>query len=143
MDSADILVYNYARAIQILKPNGWLAFITSNLFMRAGYGARIREHLPDALRMRHVIDFGDLPLFVANGKPVAAYPSVVVGSHSNDSRRPDHALSVADLTYPIRLELSKNDQKVTSENVRGILEDLDGLLSRTATPDFPPSDAEE
>ena len=36
---ADLLVYFYARALQILRPGGWLAFITSNKFMRAGYGA--------------------------------------------------------------------------------------------------------
>ena len=39
---ADLLVYFYARALQILKPGGWLAFITSNKFMRAGYGQGIR-----------------------------------------------------------------------------------------------------
>ena len=43
---ADILVYFYARALQVLRPGGWLSFITSNKFMRAGYGAGIREHLP-------------------------------------------------------------------------------------------------
>ena len=43
---ADILVYFYARALQILRPGGWLSFITSNKFMRARYGAAIREHLP-------------------------------------------------------------------------------------------------
>ena len=31
---ADILVYFYARALQVLRPGGWLAFITSNKFMR-------------------------------------------------------------------------------------------------------------
>ena len=36
---ADLLVYFYARALQILRPSGWLSFITSNKFMRAGYGA--------------------------------------------------------------------------------------------------------
>ena len=42
---ADILVYFYARALQILRPGGWLSFITSNKFMRAAYGTGIREHL--------------------------------------------------------------------------------------------------
>ena len=32
---ADMLVYFYARALQILRPGGWLSFITSNKFMRA------------------------------------------------------------------------------------------------------------
>ena len=107
---ADILVYFYARALQILRPwqmqrpGGWLSFITSNKYMRAGYGAGIREHLPASLRLQRVIDFGDLPLFEANGKAIAAYPAVLVGNRSNDSA--EHALTVADLAGPIRKELS-------------------------------------
>ena len=81
---ADGLVYFYARALQILRPGGWLSFITSNKFMRARYGAETREHLPATLRIQRVIDFGDLPLFEANGKAIAAYPAVLVGSRSND-----------------------------------------------------------
>ena len=132
---ADILVYFYARTLQILKPGGWMSFITSNKFMRAGYGAAIREHLPTSLRIRRVIDFGDLPLFEANGKAIAAYPAVLVGSRSNDAD--GHALSVADLANPIRREISNGNLKVNAESVRGVLEDLDGLLTTAETSDFP------
>ena len=89
--TADQLVYFYARALQILRPSqmqrpgGWLSFITSNKFMRAAYGAGTREHLPTSLRIQRVIDFGDLPLFEANGKAIAAYPAVLVGSRSDDA----------------------------------------------------------
>ena len=132
---ADILVYFYARALQVLRPGGWLAFITSNKFMRAGYGAGIREHLPASLRIRRVIDFGDLPLFEANGKAIAAYPAVLVGNRSEDLA--EHALPVADLAGPVRKELSKASLKVGTESVRGVLEDLDGLLARAEVRDFP------
>ena len=133
---ADILVYFYARALQILRPGGWMSFITSNKFMRAGYGAGIREHLPAFLRIHRVIDFGDLPLFEANGKAIAAYPAVLVGSRSDDSS-PEHTLTVADLAGPVRKELSNSSLKVNAESVRGVLEDLDGLLSRSEIGDFP------
>ena len=132
---ADILVYFYARALQILRPGGWLSFITSNKFMRAGYGVGIREHLPVSLRIQRVIDFGDLPLFEANGKVIAAYPAVLVGNRSDDSA--GHVLTVADLAGPIRKELSKANLKVNAESVRGVLEDLDGLLTTTEIRDFP------
>ena len=132
---ADILVYFYARALQILRPGGWLSFITSNKFMRAGYGAGIREHLPYSLRIRRVVDFGDLPLFEANGKAIAAYPAVLVGNRSEDLA--EHALPVADLAGPVRKELSKASLKVGTESVRGVLEDLDGLLARAEVRDFP------
>ena len=132
---ADVLVYFYARALQILRSGGWLSFITSNKFMRAGYGAGTREHLPAWLRIQRVIDFGDLPLFEANGKAIAAYPAVLVGKRSDDSA--EHALTVADLAGPVRKELSKANLKVGTESVRGMLEDLDGLLSRSEVGDFP------
>ena len=132
---ADILVYFYARALEVLRPGGWLSFITSNKFMRAGYGAGIREHLPVSLRIQRVIDFGDLPLFEANGKPIAAYPAVLVGNRSDDSA--GHALPVADLAGPVRKELSQANLKVSTESVRRVLEDLDGLLSKSEIGDFP------
>ena len=132
---ADILVYFYARALQILRPGGWLSFITSNKFMQAGYGAGTREHLPACLRIRRVIDLGDLPLFEANGKAIAAYPAVLVGSRSDDTA--EHTLRVADLAGPIRKALADDNLKVNPEGVRGALEDLDGLLARTEISDFP------
>ena len=132
---ADVLVYFYARALQILRPGGWLSFITSNKFMRAGYGAGIRKHLPAALRIQRVIDFGDLPLFEADGKAIAAYPAVVVGSRSE--RADGHTLRVADLAGPVRGELSVGGGKVNPESIRSGLQDLEGLLARTETPDFP------
>ena len=133
--TADILVYFYARAVQTLRPGGWLSFITSNKFMRAGYGAGTREHLPASLRIQRVIDFGDLPLFEASGKAIAAYPAVLVGSRSDDAT--EHTLKVADLAGPVHKTLSDNNLKVNAESVRGVLEDLDGLLARAEISDFP------
>ena len=132
---ADILVYFYARALQILRPGGWLSFITSNKFMRAGYGEGIREHLPASLRVHRVIDFGDLPLFEANGKPIAAYPAVLVGKRSDDSS--EQVLTVADMAGPVRKELDSASLKVNTESVRGMLEDLNGLLARAEISNFP------
>ena len=133
--TADLLVYFYARALQILRQGGWLSFITSNKFMRAGYGEGIREHLPASLHIQRVVDFGDLPLFEANGKAIAAYPAVLVGSRSDCIA--EHSLKVADLASPVRKALSDNNLKVNTESVRGVLEHLDGLLARAEISDFP------
>ena len=132
---ADLLVYFYGRALQILRPGGWVAFITSNKFMRARYGAGIREHLTASLRIQRVIDFGDLPLFEANGKAIAAYPAVLVGRRADDTA--GHTMSVVDLADPVRKELSKANLKANTESVRGVLEDLDGLLARSEIGRFP------
>ena len=66
---ADLLVYFYARALQILRPGGWLSFITSNKFMRAGYGAGTRDHLPGfSAHPGESSTLETYPLFEANGK---------------------------------------------------------------------------
>ena len=132
---ADLLVYFYARALQILRPGGWLSFITSNKFMRAGYGTGTRMHLAASLRIQRVIDFGDLPLFEASGKAIAAYPAVMVGSRSQNTDECE--LVAAELTGLVRKEISRANLKVKAESVRGMLEDLDGLLSKAAIHDFP------
>lgn len=42
--TADLYDYFYDRALQLLKKQGSLAFITSNKWFRAAYGERLREH---------------------------------------------------------------------------------------------------
>lgn len=133
--TADILVSFYARALQILRTGGWLAFITSNKYMRAAYGEKLRAHLPRTMAVHRIMDIGDLPLFEANGKQVAAYPAVLVGRKDGDQDQ--HILQVADLTYPIRRKLAEADLKVNPENVRWVLEDLGGLLEETEVPNYP------
>jgi adenine-specific DNA-methyltransferase len=71
--TADLYVYFYARSLQLLRPGGQLAFITSNKFFRAGYGENLRFYLATHTRLRQVIDFGDAPVFTA-----IAYPCIVL-----------------------------------------------------------------
>ena len=133
--TADLLVYFYARAIQLLRPGGWMSFISSNKFMRAGYGNGIREHLTSELAIKKIIDLGDLPLFDANGKPIAAYPVVMVGKRSNDSDV--CTTTIADLAVHVRQQLLDSNLNTTPENVRGVLESLDHTLVKTSVEDFP------
>ena len=66
---ADLLVYFYARALQILRPGGWLSFITSNSFTKRKYGTKLRGYLPDVLTIERVIDFGEVKIFDATVEP--------------------------------------------------------------------------
>ena len=66
---SDLLVYFYARALQILRPGGWMSFITSNSFTKRKYGAKLRGYLPTALTIERVIDFGEVRIFDATVEP--------------------------------------------------------------------------
>jgi hypothetical protein len=128
--TADLLVYFFARAIHILKPGGRLALITSNKFHRAGYGEGLREHLPKAMTIEHVIDFGDLAVFDA-----IAYPSIFVGA--NCAPRPDSTLVAARLGHVVRRELAKSGAHENVASVRERLADLGRLVEENGILDFP------
>ncbi len=71
--AADLYVYFYSRAIQLLRTGGLLVFIAPNKFFRAGYGKKLREHLASCSHLRILIDFADYPIFQA-----ITYPSIIV-----------------------------------------------------------------
>lgn len=73
--TADLLVYFYERALRLLKPEGALAFITSNKWYRAGYGKGLRTWLVENARILKLMDFGDAPVFEA-----IAYPTILVAT---------------------------------------------------------------
>jgi len=60
--TADIYVYFYYRAMELLKDNGYLGFITSNKFFRAKYGENLRNFL-SSFKILDVIDFGGYKVF--------------------------------------------------------------------------------
>ncbi|GHO51382.1 Eco57I restriction-modification methylase domain-containing protein [Ktedonospora formicarum] len=70
---ADLYVYFYARALELLHDGGTLTFISSNKFFRAGYGKSLRALLASQTQMQIILDFGDAPVFDA-----AAYPCIVL-----------------------------------------------------------------
>jgi len=71
--TADLFVYFYERGTQLLAPNGHLCFISSNKYLRSGYGKKLREYLSTKTRISHIIDFGDAPVFEA-----IDYPSIIL-----------------------------------------------------------------
>ena len=79
--TADLYCYFYARALQLLRPGGMLAFISPNKWFRAGYGTNLRKHIAETCRVVSIIDFGDLPVFQA----ATTYPMVFVATRTQQS----------------------------------------------------------
>jgi hypothetical protein len=71
--TADLYVYFFERALQLLRVGGVLSFITSNKYMRAAYGERLRTYLFYATHPHVILDFGDADLFTS-----VAYPCIFV-----------------------------------------------------------------
>ncbi|MFC3863144.1 Eco57I restriction-modification methylase domain-containing protein [Deinococcus antarcticus] len=70
--TADLYVYFYQKGLNLLRDGGRLAYITPNKFMRAGYGAKLRDHLSRNTKLELLADFGDLPVFDATTYPLIA-----------------------------------------------------------------------
>jgi len=63
--TADLYVYFYERGYELLKDGGILTFISSNKWMRANYGEKLRKFLKENTLIKELIDFGGYRVFAA------------------------------------------------------------------------------
>ncbi len=61
--TADLYVYFYEKGYQILKEKGILSFISSNKWMRAKYGEKLRKFLKENTNLIKLVDFGGYRVF--------------------------------------------------------------------------------
>lgn len=87
--TADLYTYFYARAVQLLKPGGMLAFISSNKWFRAAYGEKLRGFMAANTDTRSITDFGELPVFSA-----ATFPMIFVAQRRGTGVSPVRGTAV-------------------------------------------------
>jgi len=63
--TVDLYVYFYERGYELLKDGGILTFISSNKWMRANYGEKLRKFLKENTLIKELIDFGGYRVFTA------------------------------------------------------------------------------
>ena len=61
--TADLYVYFYEKGYQLLKDGGILSFISSNKWMRAKYGEKLRKFLKNNTTVLKIIDFSGYRVF--------------------------------------------------------------------------------
>ena len=108
--TADLLVFFYARALQILRDGGWLAFVTSNKYMRAAYGRGLREQLA-----RHTSAYADHRPRRSAGVRLqrAVHRCLSVSGDRSPRNGGGRAtrLKLLDLTWPVRHELAAESKR--------------------------------
>ena len=60
---ADIFVYFFEQGLELLRPGGQLAFITSGSWVRGNFGAPLRKFLATNARLVSMVDFGEFQPF--------------------------------------------------------------------------------
>jgi adenine-specific DNA-methyltransferase len=61
--TADLYVYFYEKGYQVLREEGILAYITSNKWMRAKYGEKLRKFLKEKTAILKIVDFSGYRVF--------------------------------------------------------------------------------
>ncbi|MUG92820.1 type II restriction endonuclease [Scytonema sp. UIC 10036] len=86
--TADIYTYFYGRGVNLLHNGGYLTYISSNKYMRAGYGDKLRQFLGNQSTVHQLIDFGNTAVFEA-----IAYPSIILVSKALPSNQQTQTLT--------------------------------------------------
>ncbi|BDD04599.1 Eco57I restriction-modification methylase domain-containing protein [Aureibacter tunicatorum] len=81
--TGDIYCLFYERGNQILKENGTLSYITSNKWMRAGYGKATRDYFLKNTLISQLIDFGDADIF----KNATTYTNILQFKKENKNEK--------------------------------------------------------
>ena len=134
--TADLYVYFYNRGAELLRTSGVLTYISSNKFLRAAYGRRLREFFINRMRLHVLIDFGSVSVFgasvntcivlVENSDP-NGYPfSTTTFRDEADILRLSEAFQRR--SFPIHAhDLSLNGWTLTSSEVLSLLERLENI----------------
>ncbi|HPD06798.1 MAG TPA: Eco57I restriction-modification methylase domain-containing protein, partial [Candidatus Bipolaricaulis sp.] len=105
---ADLYVYFYEIGHRLLREGGRFGMITSNKFMRAAYGERLRRFIIEKAGPLQIIDFGDLPVF----PDVLAYPCIVLTVKGGEGAPPTRYLRVVTLDFESLDELVQEKASV-------------------------------
>lgn len=114
--TGDIYSLFYEKGFDLLNDNGILTYITSNKWMRAGYGKSTRKYFLDKVTLLQLIDFGDARLF----ENATTYTNILLGKKMQSEEK----IQVWDLSSRFKkgtslyrnLELNSNYISDFSEN---------------------------
>jgi len=87
VSTADLYTYFYEKGYDLLCPEGILCFISSNKWMRAKYGEKLRKFLKENTKILTLIDLGGYPVFEQTvDTNIILFQKVVESSEFGDQR---------------------------------------------------------
>jgi hypothetical protein len=98
--TGDIYCLFYEKGHRLLRNSGTLAFITSNKWMRAAYGEKLRKFFLEKVAINQLIDFGDSPIF----SEATTYTNILLF----EKNEPNRKTKVWDLSRTYRKATSLN-----------------------------------
>jgi type I restriction-modification system DNA methylase subunit len=116
--TSDLYCFFYARALQLLRPGGMLAFISSNKWFRANYGSKLKQHIAETCKVHSITDFGELPVF----QSAATFPMIFIAQTGKTTDNLSIFTRVKSLKspYPDVLELiHENGQVLPPDAIKG------------------------
>ena len=129
----DLYVYFYKRGTELLRASGVLTYISSNTFLRAGYGKKLREFFIGKVSLQRLLNFGSVQIFragvdtcivsIENAAPSGAAFSAATFCNKADLPRLSEVFQ--ELAIPIHArDLSSDGWALTSLAVLRLLEKL-------------------
>ncbi|HFD87355.1 MAG TPA: class I SAM-dependent DNA methyltransferase, partial [Gammaproteobacteria bacterium] len=106
----DIYCLFYEKGHRLLRNRGVLSFITSNKWMRAGYGEKLRRFFLNHVAIDELIDFGDSPIF----SEATTYTNIMLFENAKKDVEP----RVWDLSASFRTATSL--ERMLEENEKGV-----------------------
>lgn len=90
---ADLYVYFYQQGLRLLRQGGWLSYIVTNKWLRAGYGEPLRAFFAKESTIEQLIDFGHAPIF----EDADVFPCIIVlkkAPSDGNGEQDDHQVQV-------------------------------------------------
>jgi len=131
--TADLYVYFYERALQLLRPGGVLSYITSNSYLNSAFGEKLRTYLAGQTRILTLIDFAETGVFTAITEPCvivltkgSADKNSLKALKWKETKRPENIAAItADESFPLpQSTFDQNPWQLEPPRIRKLLEGI-------------------
>jgi hypothetical protein len=90
--SVDLYVYFYELGLRLLRPGGFLSFIVTNKWLRAGYGEPLRQLFAEGAWVQEIVDLGHAKQVFPEAD---VFPSIILAQKSTTAPPPDSVYAAA------------------------------------------------